>query len=70
MVIYKLKEPKKASMVERFIRTFKTRLERFFTETNSVRWVDVYEKISEAINNTVNRSIVVSCKYYIHRGYR
>ena len=46
-------------MVERFIRTFKTRLERYFTESNRVRWVDIYEQISEAINNSVNRSIVV-----------
>ena len=31
MVIYKLSAPKKASMAERFIRTLKTRLERYFT---------------------------------------
>ena len=57
MVIFKLKEPKKASMVERFIRTLKTRLERYFTEHKTVRWIDVLPQISEAINNTVNRSI-------------
>ena len=57
MVIFKLKEPNKASMVERFIRTLKTRLERYFTEHNTKRWIDVLPKISEAINNSVNRSI-------------
>ena len=44
-------------MVERFIRTLKTRIERYFTETNSVRWVDVLQNISDGINNSVNRSI-------------
>ena len=57
LIIFKLKEPKKASMVEMFIRTLKTRLERYFTENNTRRWIDVLPKISDAINNTVNRSI-------------
>ena len=57
MLIFQLKAPKKASMVERFIRTLKTRLARYFTEHNTVRWYDVLDKISEGINNTINRSI-------------
>ena len=57
MVIFKLREPKKASMVERFIRTLKTRLERYFTENDTKNWVKVLPQISTAINNTVNRSI-------------
>ena len=37
MVIFQLKAPKKASIVERFIRTLKTRLARYFTENNTVQ---------------------------------
>ena len=57
MLIFQLKAPKKASMVERFIRTLKTRLARYFTENNTVRWFDVLDRVSEGINNSVNRSI-------------
>lgn len=57
LVIFTLKAPLKASMVERFIRTLKERLERYFTENRTFKWVDVLQKISAAINNSVNRSI-------------
>ena len=60
LVIFKLKEPKKASIVERFIRTLKTRLERYFTEKNTRRWLSILPEISQAINNTVNRSIGIA----------
>ena len=57
MLVYKLGGAHKASMAERFIRTIKTRIERHFSENHTFRWVDVLQKLSEAINNTVNRSI-------------
>lgn len=57
MLVFKLGGDHKASMAERFIRTLKTRIERHFTENNTLRWVDVLQKLSEAINNSVNRSI-------------
>ena len=57
MLIFKLGGDHKASMAERFIRTLKTRIERYFTESQSFRWVDVLQNLSEAINNTKNRSI-------------
>ena len=57
MVIFKLGGDHKASMAERFIRTLKTRIERFFTESGTFRWVDVLQKLSKAINNSENRSI-------------
>ena len=59
MRMYKLGGAHKASMAERFIRTLKTRLARHFTENNTKRWVDVLQKLSEAINNSINRSIGV-----------
>ena len=59
MLIYKLGGAHKASMAERFIRTLKTRIARYFTEHNTLRWIDVLQNLSDAINNSVNRSIGV-----------
>ena len=57
MLIFKLGGDHKASMAERFIRTLKTRIERHFTESGTFRWVDILQSLSEAINNSENRSI-------------
>ena len=57
MLMFTLKGPHKASIVERFIRTLKSRIERFFTENNTVKWIEVLPKISEALNNSYQRSI-------------
>jgi hypothetical protein len=45
----------KASMAERMIRTLKNRLYRYFTERRTLRWVEAVPKITEAVNNSVNR---------------
>ena len=55
--VYTLKGRTKSSIVERWNRTFKTRLERYFTSTNSTNWVKVLQAFTNNINNTVNRSI-------------
>ena len=57
LLMYTLKAPIKAGIAERFIRTLKTRLERYFTETKSFKWINVLQKISEAINNSYHRTI-------------
>ena len=57
MLMFTLKGPHKASIVERFIRTLKSRIERYFTEQNTVKWVDILPKISEGLNNSYQRSI-------------
>ena len=57
MIIFQLKEPLKASMVERFNRTLKERIQRYFTENNTHKWIDVLQKLSHAINESVNRDI-------------
>ena len=57
MIMYTLKAPIKAGIAERFIRTLKTRIERYFTENNTFKWVDVLEKLSKALNNSYHRSI-------------
>ena len=47
----------KASIAERFIRTLKERLWRYFTYTNSRRYVEVLPALVESYNNTHHRSI-------------
>ena len=46
----------KASIVERVIRTLKTRLERYFTKNNTHRWKDVIEQMTTNYNATPHRS--------------
>ena len=57
MNVYTMSGRTKGSIVERFNRTLKSRLERFFTESKNQRWVDVLPEMTRNINNTVNRSI-------------
>ena len=50
-------EETKASIVERFNRTQKTRMWRYFTKTQSVRYVDVLQAFMRSYNETYHRSI-------------
>ncbi len=47
----------KAALVERFNRTLKTRLWRFFTANNTNRYLTVLPRIMHSYNNSVHRSI-------------
>ena len=47
----------KASIAERFIRTLKEKLWRYFTYTNNRRYVEVLPALVESYNNTYHRSI-------------
>jgi hypothetical protein len=47
----------KAAVVERFLKTVKTRLWRYFTHKNTYRYVDVIQALANAYNNTVHSSI-------------
>ena len=55
--VYTLRGVTKSSIVERWNRTFKTRLERYFTATKSKNWVKVLQSFTKNINNSMNRSI-------------
>ena len=44
----------KAAVAERFIRTIKDRLYRYFSEKNTTRYIEAVPKIIEGLNNTVN----------------
>ena len=47
-------EETKASIVERFNRTLKTRMWRYFTKTQSVRYVDVLQAFMRSYNDTLS----------------
>ena len=50
-------EDLKASVVERFNRTLKTKMYRYFTHANTRRYLDVLEDLLQSYNNTHHRSI-------------
>lgn len=47
----------KCAMVERFNRTWQNRLYKYFTHSNSVKWIESGKKITEAINKSYHRII-------------
>lgn len=57
---YSIKSKMKASVVERLIRTLKSRLEKYFMMNNTKRWIDFLPSLIENYNNTPHRSIGMS----------
>ena len=57
MNVYPMKGRTKGSIVERYNRTLKTRLQRYFTENKTKKWITVLSDFTRNINNTVNRTI-------------
>ena len=47
----------KAAIIERFNRTFKNKMYRYFTASNTFRYVDVLHDLIKSYNNTYHRSI-------------
>ena len=45
----------KAALAERIIRTLKSRIYRYFSENNTLDWINVLDKIVSAINHTPSR---------------
>ena len=54
---YSIRGKHKACVAERFIRTLKSRLEKYFWEKNTKNWVDVLDQFIENYNGTYHRSI-------------
>jgi len=50
-------EDLKAAVVERFNRTFKTKMYRYFTHKNTRRYIDVLDDLLYSYNNSYHRSI-------------
>lgn len=57
IVHYSLRGPHKASVAERMIQTLKGRLEKYFWQNKTKRYVDVLQQIVANYNNTPHRSI-------------
>jgi hypothetical protein len=47
----------KASVVERFNRTLKTKMWKYFTHKNTYRYIDILQDLVHSYNNTYHRSI-------------
>ena len=54
---YSIRGRHKACVAERFIRTLKGRLEKYFWATKSHKWIDVLQQFIENYNGTFHRSI-------------
>lgn len=46
-----------SGIVDRRIRFFRDLLEKYFTQNNTLKWIDILDKINDNINNTINRTI-------------
>jgi len=52
----------KASVVERFNRTLKTRMYKYFTHKNTLKYIDILPKLVQAYNSSYHRSIKMAPK--------
>ncbi len=55
--LYSVKSELKACVVERFNRTLKEKMWRYFTAKGAYRYIDVLDKFIDSYNNTYHRSI-------------
>ena len=58
--LYSTENEEKSCVVERFNRTIKTRMFKFFTANNARRYIDVIEKIVEQYNNSKHSTVKMS----------
>jgi hypothetical protein len=56
-VFYVLNDSHKLGIINRFHRTLKSKLNKYFIANNTVRWIDIIDKIILNYNNTINRGI-------------
>lgn len=55
--LFSVKSAYKAAVVERFNRTLKSKLWRYFTSNLTTKWTDVLQKVVNSYNNSVHRMI-------------
>ena len=55
--IYSTENEEKSSIVERWIRTMKEKMWKYFTDNNTYKYIDVLPDLVEDYNNTVHSSI-------------
>jgi len=56
IIFYTTKGEKKASVVERFNKTMKGRMWRYFTGKNTLKYIDILQRLVHSYNNTVHKS--------------
>ena len=56
-VFYVLNDSHKLGIINRFHRTLKSKLNKYFIANNTVRWIDIIDKIIFNYNNTINKGI-------------
>lgn len=59
---YSIRGRHKACVAERFIRTLKSRLEKYFWANRTRKWIDVLDQFIENYNSTYHRSIRMAPK--------
>ncbi len=57
---YSIRGKHKACVAERFIRTLKSRLQKYFWANNTTHWTNVLDNFIQNYNNTYHRSIKMS----------
>ena len=57
VIHFSVKSPFKASLVERFNRTLKTRMFRYFTHKGSYKWLSVLPQLVRSYNHSCHRSL-------------
>lgn len=55
--LFSVKSPKKCALVERWNRTIKTKLWKYFTSRNTYKWLEILPKIVHAYNHSKHRTI-------------
>src|SRR5271167_2894922 len=65
---YSVKSQFKASLVERFQRTLKEKMWRYFTHKRTRRWIDVLQSLLNAYNNSQHRSIGMTPNQITHNN--
>ena len=55
--LYSTENEEKASVVERWNRTIKTKMWKYFSANNTKRYIDILDKLIDKYNNTKHRSI-------------
>ena len=57
MQFYTTNSDLKASVIERFNRTIKEKMWRYFTFKNNHKYIDILDQLLESYNNSYHRSI-------------
>ena len=57
ITLYSTQNDEKCSVIERWNRTIKTKLWKYFTANNTHKYIDVLDALIEKYNNTFNRAI-------------